>query len=447
MQILNNFYHLYNILVGKMSAPILILIILFTLIFMGVSIAVSLGMTTIIYFIMQGEYFILPMIMQRYYAGLNRFVLIAIPMFILCGDILYAGKISKTLVNFAQSIFGRIRGSLSIVTTFSCMLFGAISGSGPATASAIGSVVAPEMEKEGYDKTFTAAVIASSGPLGILIPPSILLIVYGAATDTSIGKLFLGGVGAGVCFGLCLMIYQYIISKKENYGIIRSEKFSFTHFLVSVKNAAWALGAPIIILGGIYGGFFTPTEAGVIAVVYSFLVAKFVYKSLTVKDIMDTLLKSGVTMATIMFISATVSVFSFVLVRENIPQSLTNLALKYITSPLVFLLISNIIILIAGMFENGSAVILLLAPIFCPIALQYHIDPVFFGVLMSANLAIGMTTPPVAVTLYVAARICDVSFDDIVKKIWGFILVMIIALTLLTLFPNIIMFLPNLANI
>lgn len=430
-----------------MSAPILILIILFVLILMGVSIAASLGMTTIIYFLMQGEFFILPMIIQRYYAGLNRFVLIAIPMFILCGDILYAGKISKTLVNFAQSIFGRIRGSLSIVTTFSCMLFGAISGSGPATASAIGSVVAPEMEKEGYDKTFTAAVIASSGPLGILIPPSILLIVYGAVTDTSIGKLFLGGIGAGICFGVSLMVYQYIVSKKENYGIISSEKFSLTRFFKSTKNAAWALGAPIIILGGIYGGFFTPTEAGVIAVVYSFLVAKFIFKNLTAKDITDTLLKSGITMATIMFIIACVSMFSFVLVRESIPQNLTNLALKYIHTPLLFLLVSNFIILIAGMFENGSAVILLLAPIFCPMAIQYGIDPVFFGVLMTANLAIGMTTPPVAVTLYVAARICDVKFDAIVKRIWGFILVMIIALILLTLFPGIIMFIPNLANI
>jgi len=414
---------------------------------MGVSIAASLGMTTIIYFLMQGEIFILPMVIQRYYAGLNRFVLIAIPMFILCGDILYAGKISKTLVNFAQSIFGRIRGSLSIVTTFSCMLFGAISGSGPATASAIGSVVAPEMEKEGYDKTFTAAVIASSGPLGILIPPSILLIVYGAVTDTSIGKLFLGGVGAGICFGVFLMVYQYIVSKKENYGIISSEKFSLTRFFKSTKNAVWALGAPIIILGGIYGGFFTPTEAGVIAVVYSFLVAKFIFKNLTAKDITDTLLKSGITMATIMFIIACVSVFSFVLVRESIPQNLTNLALKYIHTPLLFLLVSNFIILIAGMFENGSAVILLLAPIFCPMAIQYGIDPVFFGVLMTANLAIGMTTPPVAVTLYVAARICDVKFDAIVKRIWGFILIMIIALILLTLFPGIIMFIPNLANI
>jgi C4-dicarboxylate transporter DctM subunit len=438
---------LYNNLGGKMSAPILILIILFVLILMGVSIAASLGMTTIIYFLMQGEFFILPMIIQRYYAGLNRFVLIAIPMFILCGDILYAGKISKTLVNFAQSIFGRIRGSLSIVTTFSCMLFGAISGSGPATASAIGSVVAPEMEKEGYDKTFTAAVIASSGPLGILIPPSILLIVYGAVTDTSIGKLFLGGIGAGICFGVSLMVYQYIVSKKENYGIISSEKFSLTRFFKSTKNAAWALGAPIIILGGIYGGFFTPTEAGVIAVVYSFLVAKFIFKNLTAKDITDTLLKSGITMATIMFIIACVSMFSFVLVRESIPQNLTNLALKYIHTPLLFLLVSNFIILIAGMFENGSAVILLLAPIFCPMAIQYGIDPVFFGVLMTANLAIGMTTPPVAVTLYVAARICDVKFDAIVKRIWGFILVMIIALILLTLFPGIIMFIPNLANI
>jgi len=430
-----------------MSASVLILIILFVLIFLGVSIAVSLGMTTIIYFLIQGEFFILPMVMQRFYAGLNRFVLIAIPMFILCGDILYAGKISKTLVNFAQSIFGGIRGSLSIVTTFSCMLFGAISGSGPATASAIGSVIAPEMEKEGYDKTFTAAVIASSGPLGILIPPSILLIVYGAVTDTSIGKLFLGGIGAGICFGVSLMVYQYIVSKKENYGIISSEKFSLTHFFKSVKDAAWALGAPIIILGGIYGGFFTPTEAGVIAVVYSFLVAKFIYKNLTVKDIMGTLLKSGITMATIMFIIASVSMFSFVLVRENIPQNLTNLALKYIHSPLLFLLVSNFVILIAGMFENGSAVILLLAPIFCPMAIQYSIDPVFFGVLMTANLAIGMTTPPVAVTLYVAARICNVEFDAIIKKIWGFILVMIIALILLTLFPDIIMFIPNLANI
>jgi C4-dicarboxylate transporter, DctM subunit len=427
-----------------MSGPILILIILFVLIFMGVSIAVSLGMTTIIYFIIQGEYFILPIIMQRFYGGLNSFILIAIPMFILCGDILYMGKISKTLVEFAQAIFGRMRGSLSIVTTFSCMLFGAISGSGPATASAIGSVVAPEMEKEGYDKSFTAAVIASGGPLGVLIPPSILLIVYGAATDTSIGKLFLGGIGAGTCMGVFLMVYQYLVSKKENYGVIREKKFSLIDLFRSIKNAGWALGAPLIILGGIYGGFFTPTEAGVIAVIYSLLVAKFVYKSLTFNILKNILFKSGITTATIMFIIGCVSMFSFVLIRENIPQSLTNLAVSYISSPLAFLFISNIIILIAGMFENGSAVILLLAPIFTPIAIHYGIDPVFFGVLMASNLAIGMSTPPVAVTLYVAARICDVEFDILVRRIWSFIFVMIMALVLLTLFPNIIMFFPNL---
>lgn len=420
----------------------MLLIFLLILLSMGVSVAVSLAVTSIGYLILKGESFFLIMIIQRFFSGFDRFQMIAIPMFILCGDILFEGKISKTLVLFVKSLFGGFKGSLSLVTTFSCMLFGAISGSGPATASAIGAVVAPEMEKDGYDKAFTASVIASSGPLGILIPPSILLIVYGAATDTSIAKLFMGGVGAGIFFGLALMLYQYFTCKKMNYGTI--EKFELKRVFTTFKSAIWALGAPIIILGGIYGGIFTPTEAGVVAVVYSLFVATCIFRNLNFKKVVSILIQSGITMSTIMFIVGTVSIFSYVLIRENIPQVLTLLTLKHISTPLLFLLVSNFIILIAGMFENGSAVILLLAPIFYPMVIQYNINPIYFGVLMTSNLAIGMCTPPVAVTLYVASRVCKVSFDKITKSIIPFIFVMILAQAILIIFPKIIMFLPNL---
>lgn len=418
-----------------------ILGMLVLLLALGMPIAVSLALTSVFYLLAHGESFTIEMMAQRIFGGINKFELIAIPLFILSGDLLYEGKISKSLVSFVKSFMGPVRGSLALVTTVSCMFFGALSGSGPATAAAIGAVVAPEMEEEGYPAEFTASVIAASGPLGVLIPPSILLLVYGAVTNTSVAKLFLAGIFPGVLYGILLMLYEWYVSVKYGYG--KTESFSIVKFLRSTIRAGWALGAPIVILGGIYSGIFTPTEAAVVAVVYAYLVGRFVYKTISWSLVKDTLIKSSITSATILFIIAGVACFGWVLTREQIPEKLTLLVTSKVTSKFTFLMISNLILLIAGMFENGSAVIILLAPLLLPMALKYGIDPVFFGALMTANLAIGMCTPPVAVTLYVTSRICNISFDVIAKRILPFIGVMIIGLVILTLFPSLTMYIPN----
>ncbi|MCD6362808.1 MAG: TRAP transporter large permease [Synergistetes bacterium] len=420
---------------------ILILGVFLLLLFSGVSIAATLMLTSVFYLVIRGEAFALAMMVQRLFEGVNRFELIAIPLFILSGDLLYEGKISGALVEFVKSFMWRGRGSLPLITTISCMLFGALSGSGPATASAIGATVAPAMEEEGYPREFTASVISASGPLGILIPPSILLLVYGAVTDTSVAKLFLAGIVPGILYGTLLIVYEWYVSVKNGYGAITEKRKSFSK---AFKEASWALGAPFIILGGIYGGIFTPTEAAVVAVVYAYLIGKCVYRTLEWSKTKQIILKSTITSATVLFIIAGVSCFGWILAREKIPQLLTLFAIKHIESGTLFLILSNIIILIAGMFENGSAVIILLAPLLEPIALRYGIDPVFYGALMTANLAIGMCTPPVAVTLYVAARICNVPFDSVAKRILPFIGVLLIGLFILTFFPGLTMYIPNL---
>lgn len=425
-----------------MVIGILLLGMFIILALIGVPIAISLALTAVFYFFANNEIFYTLMIAPRLFGGINSFELLAIPLFILSGDLLFEGKVSKTLVDFANSIVGSFKGGMAMVTTLACMFFGAVSGSGPATAAAIGAVVAPEMEKADYDKSFTAAVIAASGPLGVLIPPSVLMVVYGVVTGTSIGELLLAGIGPGIVFGLSLMFYEYYISAKRGYGGL--QKFKFSNIIKAAREAIWALLIPVIILGGIYSGAFTPTEAAVIAVVYSLFVGMFIYKSIKIKTLPDIFIKSSITTATVMLVVGAVSCFGWVLTREQIPEMLTMAAIKNVSSPLGFLFITNIILIFAGMIENGSATILLLAPLLYPIAMNFGINPVYFGALMVANLAIGMVTPPVAVTLYVSARICDVTMGELTRAIMPFFFILLLALLILILFPSITMFIPNL---
>jgi C4-dicarboxylate transporter DctM subunit len=322
------------------------------------------------------------------------------------------------------------------------MFFGAVSGSGAATASAIGSVVAPEAERSGYDKNFIAAIIAAAGPLGILIPPSIPMVVYGAATDTSIGALLLSGIGPGVLFGLMLIGYGWWVSKKHNYGSIA--EFSWKNVFVSTRRATWALLTPIIIVGGIYSGVFTPTEAAAVAAVYAMIVGVFVYRGISFTKLPGIFLKSAVSSAVIMFVVGGVVLFGWVLTHEQIPQTLTKMILENVSSPLVFLLLTNAIILVAGMLMDPSPAIILFAPLLLPAALAFNIDPVYFGALMVTNLAIGLVTPPVALTLYVSARICDVSMTRLIKYVIPIIIMLVIGLLLVTFIPQIAMFLPDL---
>ncbi len=424
-----------------MSMLLLISFIVFAAV--GVPIAISLIMTVVTYFLAADELFYTQVIAPRLFGGMSSFELLAIPMFILSGDLLFAGKVSKSLVDLANALVGHVRGSMALVTTMACMFFGAVSGSGPATAAAIGSVVAPEMERSGYDKNFTAAVITASGPLGVLIPPSILMVVYGVVTNTSIGALLVSGIGPGLVFGAFLMSYEWYICKKRGYGLTDAS-FSLSRVFTALKNAVWALLIPVIILGGIYSGMFTPTEAAGVSVVYALFVGLFVLRTLTFKGLFGIFLNSSVTTATIMFVVGGVSCLSWVLSREQIPEMLTEAALVSVASPLMFMLICNIVLLFAGMIENGSACILLLVPLMFPISQQFGIDPIFFGAVVVANLAVGMMTPPVATTLYVAARVTNTSFSKLIPEVIPFCFVLLAALAVIIAFPAIVMTLPNL---
>ena len=409
----------------------------------GVPIAIVLSMVVLAYFFVQDEVFFFQIIAPRFWSGMSSFELLAIPMFILSGDLLFAGKVSKALVDFANSMVGHIKGSMAIVTTVACLFFGAVSGSGPATAAAIGAVVAPEMEKDGYKKEFTAAVVTASGPLGVLIPPSILMVVYGVVTSTSIGSMLVAGIGPGIVFAIFLVAYEIVICRKRGYGGNLSSRFSFVRVLQCARDATWALLVPVIILGGIYSGMFTPTEAAGVAVVYSLFIGLFILKTIKAKDLWGIFLNSAITTSTIMFVMAGVSCLSYMFSREQIPEILTMAAMTYVTSPILFMLICNVILFFAGMIENGSACVLLLAPLMYPVAMQYGIDPVYFGTVMVANLAVGMMTPPVAATLYVAARVSNVTFTRIIPEVVPFVFVLLCALAVVVAFPQISLYIPT----
>ncbi len=415
----------------------------FIMLFLNVPIAVSMSLSSVCYLILSGDSFMISITAPRIFSGMNSFSMLAIPLFILSGDLLCSGKVSKLLIDLANRMVGHFKGGLSTVTTVACMFFGAVSGSGAATASAIGSVVAPEAERSGYDKSFIAAIIAAAGPIGILIPPSIPMVVYGAATDTSIGALLLSGIGPGILFGLLIIAYGYWVSSKRGYGGIITS-FDLKQVLISFKKAFWGLLTPLIIVGGIYSGLFTPTEAAAAAAVYSMIIGLFVYRSLEFKDMPNIFLNSAVSSAVIMFVVGGVVLFGWVLVREQIPQMFTQYILANITTPQGFLFVASGIIFIAGMLMDPSPAIILFAPLFMPAVHAYHINPVFFGAVMVTNLAIGLVTPPVALTLYVASRVCEISVARLIKKVIPLICILMVALLLVILFPKISMLIPEL---
>ena len=424
-----------------MSIGIFLMICLVVFLFVGLPIAFALGLTAVSYFFYTDNLRYLIVLAQRTFNGINSFELIAIPLFILAGDLMYEGKISQALVNLAKSLAGSIRGSMAIIATLACMFFGAVSGSGPATTSALSSVMAKGMKEDGYPPVFSACSVAASGPLGALIPPSITMVVYGVTTNTSVGELLLAGVWPGIVFGLCLMLYEFYICKKHKYGTVTPFSFKALtkNFIVSIPSFL----TPVIILGGIYSGIFTPTEAGGIAVFYALLVGLFVNRSIKIKDLPRILLASGVTAATIIIIMANVSCLSFVLDRERIPEQLAAMAVQNLSAPWQFLLVVNIIYIFAGMIENGSSAIVMLAPILHPIALKFGIDPVFFGAMTVANLAIGMVTPPMAASLYVAGRIFDVEIPDMIKGILPFLGVMLFGLFIVCITAPMVTYLPE----
>lgn len=386
----------------------------------------------------------LTLVVQRIFASNDSFPLMAIPFFMLAGSVMTYGGVSRRLVAFADSLVGWLTGGLGIAAQLAGMFFAAISGSSAATTAAIGPILFPEMEKRGYDRDFSAAIIAAAGETGILIPPSVTMVVYGVIAGVSIGDLFLGGFGPGILMGLSMALLTYFLAKKKKY--ISHEKISFYNVIKSFVSAIWGLLMPVIILGGIYGGIFTPTEAAAVAVVYGLLVGFFIYKDLKIKDLPKIIEDSVTGTAVVMFIMDAAGLFSWIITSEQVPVILANYFISITSNPTTFLMLINILLLIVGCFLNASAAVTILAPILVPVAIAMNIDPIFLGVLMTANLAIGCLTPPVGVDLFVATTISKVSIEKISRAILPFLLILIIDLIIMTYVPSIVMAIPNLAR-
>lgn len=424
-----------------MNVTFLLFFSFFVLMMIGVPIGVSLGASAVISIIL-GMRVPLIVIAQTMFNGVNSFPLMAIPFFILAGNLMSDGGISKKLIQFVNLFMSRFRGGLSMVTIGSSMIFAAISGSCPATTAAIGGVMHKEMEENGYDKDFISGTIAAGGTVGQVIPPSIPMVTYSVLAGTSVSTLFLAGIGPGLLMGISMMIYAYYYSRKHKvpkYKAVITPKIILTTMLSSM----WALIMPAIILGGIYSGIFTPTEAGAVAAVYGLIVGLFVYKDLKPKRIPQVLVDSAVSSAVIMIIMATVQTFSYVLTRAKIPQAIAEGMLGITSNKYVLLALFNIIVLIAGMFMQSSAAIALLTPILLPVMTAVGISPYLVGIVFIVNMAIGMITPPVGSCLYVATNITGISFERVSKAAMPYVLMEVIALIIVTYVEPVSLFLAG----
>lgn len=377
----------------------------------------------------------LVVISQRFFTALDSFPLMAIPLFMLAGSIMGNGGITRRIIDFALSFVGNIRGSLSHVVAISGIMMGGISGSGVADTAALGSIMVPEMSKRGYDKGFAASLVAASGSIGLIIPPSIALIIYGVTTQSSIGDLFVAGIIPGVLIGIGFLIYSYMVAKKYDYP--KEGKVSWAGRWKSLKETVWALLMPIIIIVGIRGGIFTATEGGAVVAVYSLLISMFIYKEIKIKDLPKICFEAAVNTATISTIIAATSLFSWLLSSEQIPQEITKALLGITNNPILLLLIINLILLFTGMFLDSGPAIMLLAPILAPVAADMGVNMVQFGLVMVINLTIGLLTPPVGTAMYVASNISEVPILKLSKKLMPFWIIMITVLLMVTFIPPI----------
>lgn len=416
----------------------------FALIAVGVPIAYSLGLSSTYLIVF---YLKLPTVLvaQHMYAAVDSFSFLAIPFFMLAGAFMSYGGVTRRLINFAYSLVGPFKGGLAQVVAVSGMFFGAISGSSAATTAAIGAIMIDSMEEKGYDREFTAGVVAAGGMVGIIIPPSITLVVYGVTAGVSIGDLFLGGFGPGIFMGISMCILSYYICGKKGWG--GEGTFSLKNVFASFIDSIWALMTPVIIIGGIYGGIFTPTESAAVASVYGLVVGFFVYKELKIKDLPVIIAKAVYSSTVIMFIIATAKIFGWILTNAEIPQQIAAFVTSIAPNHYIFLLLMNVLLLILGTMINPSAAIIIITPIMLPVALSFGIDPVFFGVLMVVNLAIGNITPPVGLDLFVVSAVTKIPIDRISRAMLPYLMILIVDLFIITYVPQVIMFLPGLFGI
>lgn len=417
---------------------------LFTLLFVfmaiGMPVAVALGLSSILTILMFAPDSLASLTLKLLESS-EHYTLLAIPFFILGGSFMTTGGVARRMIRFANACIGHLRGGLAMASVLACMLFAAVSGSSPATVVAVGAIVIAGMVKAGYPKEFAAGVICNAGTLGILIPPSIVLVVYGAATETSVGKLFMAGVIPGLVLGLMLIVAIYV--RARILDIPRQPRAPIGEVLRAGRDSLWGLLLIVIILGGIYGGIFTPTEAAAVAAVYAFIIAVFVYGDIKMAQVPKVLLDAGKVTVMLMFIVANALLFAHVLTTERIPQQIAETIIAWGMPAWQFLIVVNILLLIAGMFMEPTGIILIMAPILFPIAIQLGIDPVHLGIIMVVNLEIGMVTPPVGLNLFVTAGITKMSIMSVARAALPWTLVLVAFLILITYVPAVTMFLPN----
>ncbi len=421
-------------------SPLAILAITFVVLtLIGVPLFVSVGLTTALaLFLIDIPYTLMA---QTGYGSLTPFPLLTIPMFVLAGRLMEVGGMANRMIAIATNLVGAYRGSMGLVTVFACMLFAALSGSGPATTAAIGSVTVPAMRRDGYDTPFAAAITASAGALGSLIPPSNLMIIYGLVSETSIPRLFLAGLLPGFLVTMLLMITTYIIARRRNYGG-GGERFSWKPFLQAAWDGKWSIGAPILILGGIYGGVFTPTEAAGVAVFYSLFVGAFIYRELTLQKFLEALRFTALLTGILILLTPTLA-FGQLTAFYDVPAAVQAGITSITDNPILVLLLIGIFYIFIGTFMESLAQIVLFTAVFLPLVSSLGVDPVFFGIFTVITCEIGFLTPPLGANLTVAARISGISMERISVAVLPFILAYIVGMLILIVFPDIVLFLPD----
>ena len=420
---------------------LIIFVLLLALMLTGMPISISLGLT-VLTFLFTMTSVPIESVALKIFTGIEKFEIMAIPFFILAGNFLTHGGVARRMINFASSMVGHWHGGLALAGVMACALFAAVSGSSPATVVAIGSIILPAMVKQGYPRGFGAGVITTSGALGILIPPSIVMVMYSVSTNTSVGKLFMAGVIPGMMLAMLLGLTTWFLARKNNYP--RMQKASWTERFVTFKKSAWGLLLIVIVMGGIYSGAFTPTEAAAMAAVYAFIIAVFVYKDLKIKQVGKVLLDSAAMSAMLLYIITNAVLFSFLMTSENIPQAMAEWITGKGLGVISFLLVVNVLLLLAGNVMEPSSIVLIMAPILFPVAMKLGIDPVHFGILIVVNMEVGMCHPPVGLNLYVASGITKMGISELTVAVMPWLLTMLAFLMLITYVPQISLWLPNL---
>jgi len=423
-----------------MSAAIIFGILL-ALMLTGMPISISLGLT-VLTFLFTMTQVPLESVALKLFTGIEKFEIMAIPFFILAGNFLTHGGVARRMINFATSMVGHWYGGLALSGVVACALFAAVSGSSPATVVAIGSILLPGMLKAGFPKNFGAGVITTSGALGILVPPSIVMVMYSVATNTSVGALFMAGVIPGITLASMLGALTWYRAKKFNFP--RQPKATWKERLLTFKESVWGLALIFVVMGGIYSGIFTPTEAAAMSAVYSCFVAVFIYKDMRLKDVPRVLLNSANMSAMLLYIITNAVMFSFILANENIPQELASWLLDKGLGHVAFLFAVNILLLMAGNFMEPSSIVLIFAPILFPVATKLGIDPVHFGIMMTVNMEVGMCHPPVGLNLYVASGITKMGITELTIAVWPWLLTMLIFLIMVTYWPPLSTWFPKL---